>query len=199
MTNLNRPSEPASPPRTTSADVRRWFSGDDDRPNRCSLPAVAEFIGGRCGERYLVTLTDRRKLSPEEFSQNVGWALHQTNKAFFGTHYRRRRTVFLATYAVQERSANDGLHTHLIVGVPDGALDLKAFRPAGNVAEYLVGAWTGQAAVFRRGGGQHWRRIHDLTKTFGYLEKSGRAALNVEHVDVENTKFPTTYAVPNRG
>jgi hypothetical protein len=199
LTNVTRPPEPASPPKTTAADVRRWFSGDDDRPHRCSLPAVAEFIGGRCGERYLVTLTDRRKLSPEEFSQNVGWALHKTNKAFFGNRYRRGRTTFLATYAAQERTADDGLHTHLIVGVPDGALDLKAFPPNGNVAEHLVQAWIRQAPVYRRADGQDWRVVYDLDRAFAYLDKTGRAALNLDHVDVENTKFPTTYAVPDRG
>jgi hypothetical protein len=198
LTDELRPSQPALPPRTTSADVLRWFSAADDRALRCALPAVSDFIS-RCGERYLVTLTDRRKLSPAEFSQNVGWALHKTNKAFFGNQYRRGRTTFLATYAVQERTANDGLHTHLIVGVPDGALDLKAFPPNGNVAEHLVQTWIGQAAAFRRPDGQDWRAVYNLDRAFAYLDKTGRAALNVDHVDVENTKFPTAYAVPDRG
>lgn len=199
MTDELRPSQPALPPRTTSADVLRWFSAADDRQLRCALPAVADFISGRCGECYLVTLTDRRKLSPAEFSQNVGWVLHKANKAFFGNRYKRGRTTFLATYAVQERTAADGLHTHLIVGVPDGALDLKAFPPNGNVAEYLVQTWIGQEPVFRRADGQNWQTVYDLDGAFAYLDKTGRAALNVDHVDVENTKFPTTYAVPDRG
>lgn len=113
LTDELRPPEPAMPPRTTSADVLRWFSAADDRQLRCALPAVADFISSRCGERYLVTLTDQRKLSSQEFSQNIGRALHHTNKAFFGTHYKRHRTTFLATYAVQERTAAEGFRWHL--------------------------------------------------------------------------------------
>jgi hypothetical protein len=96
LTDNLRPPPSASPPRTTSADILRWFSPDDDRQLRCAVPTVAEFINGRCAERYLVTLTDRRQLSSQDFSQNVGRALHHTNKAFFGTHYKRRRTTFLS-------------------------------------------------------------------------------------------------------
>jgi hypothetical protein len=199
LTNELRPTDPVLPPRATTADVWRWFGGEDDRRQACPLPAVAEFIRTRCSERYFVTLTDRRKLSAEEFSRSVGWALHKTNEAFFGTHYKRRRAVFLATYAVQERTFRDGLHTHLVVGVPDGSLGLKPNRPAGAVGEYLVDVWTGAERSYRRREGQDWRPIADLDRLFGYVQKTIWSPAAFDHVDVGNTTFPTTYAVPDRG
>jgi hypothetical protein len=44
---------------------------------------------------------------------NQSFALHRVNAKLFGNAYARHRTIRLATYAVQESTAQSGLHTHL--------------------------------------------------------------------------------------
>lgn len=143
-----------------------------------------------------MTLTERRKLSASDFSQDVWRTLHRTNEAFFGTHYKRHRRVFLATYAVQERTLNDGLHAHIIVGVPTGSLELKPFKPKLTVPEFIVSAWRQGAPPYRRGDAQDWRPVHQIGGAFGYVEKTFRSATGIDALDVVNTTFPAGYAVP---
>ncbi len=138
-------------------------------------------------------------MSSGEFSRSVGWALHKTNEAFFGTAYRRRRAVFLASYAVQETTFREGLHTHLIIGVPDGALQLKPNKPITSAGEYLVEFWVQAEPRYRSRKAQDCRVANQLDGLFGYIHKTIRSPADFENVDVSNTTFPATYAVPKQG
>ena len=196
MTTGHRPAPDKRPPATTPADVRAWLGGAERQGQLCSIPSVGDFIERHCQDRYMVTLTDRRKLPSGEFSQDVGRALRRTNEAFFGTHYKRHRRVFLATYAIQERTLNDGLHAHIIVGVPIGSLDLKPFKPKLTVPEFIVSAWRQGAPAYRREQAQDWRPVHQIGGAFGYVEKTFWSAAGIENLDVVNSTFPAGYAVP---
>jgi hypothetical protein len=199
VTAHERPASPKQPPATTPTDVRRWFTGPQRALEICSIPSVGDFIERRCQDRYMVTLTDRRKLSAGELSRDVRWTLHRTNEAFFGTHYKRHRRVFLATYAVQEATLNEGLHAHIIVGVPTGSLDLKPFKPKLTVPDYIVTTWRLAAPGYRRGQAQDWRPADQVGGAFSYVEKTFWAAAGIDPLDLVNTTFPTEYAAPARG
>ncbi|MDO8379203.1 hypothetical protein [Phenylobacterium sp.] len=170
--------------------------GSDRNTFNCSIPVVGQFIDQHCRSKFMVTLTDRRQLRSSDLTREIAWAIHKTNQAFFGTAYRRHGKVFLATYTVHEKTLNDGLHAHLLVGVPDGALQLKPNQPGLSVPEHLVRAWSSVAPAYRRSEGQRWDPIWDLSGAFSYVQKGVRSATDIDTVDVMNTKFPTSYDCP---
>jgi|GEM_PF-3472770 len=183
------------PPRVSAADVNRWFGLSDLPQAAGTLPSVFSYLRANCAERYMVTLTDRRRLTSDQLTHDIGWTLHQANRALFGTAYKRHRKVSLATYVVHERTLNDGLHAHLIVGVPNGSLELKSFRRDVSVPELILQLWQNSGRAYRRAEGQDWRPVHDLRGAFGYLDKTVRAHTNIDPIDLVNTTFPKAYAV----
>lgn len=56
-----------------------------------------------CPDRYFVTLTSRRSLTPLAMTAEIGKVLHKVNAQLFGTHYSRKKVVRLATFTVHER------------------------------------------------------------------------------------------------
>jgi hypothetical protein len=175
-------------------EIESWFGHSMFKP--AAIPSVVDFISNHCPNRYLVTLTDRRKLSAEQLTSEVRRVIHITNKAYFGTHYTRRRRVFLATYTAQEMTINEGRHAHIVVGVPSGSLVLKPFAPAMAVPEFLVTKWVEAAPTYRRPAAQDWRPANVLAGAISYIEKTFKSDFDIENLDVENTTFPTAYSAP---
>jgi hypothetical protein len=161
--------------------------------NTTRLPTVERYISS-CPDRYFVTLTSRRHYDWITMSREVGQALHRVNKALFGTAYTRKGETRLATLAIQERSINEGLHTHLIVGVPEGQLDRKPNRPALNPGDLIVRTWIELDPVTRRANGQDAQEVWDLAGALRYSSKYVRMLSDFVNVDVNNTHIPTVPA-----
>lgn len=162
------------------------------------LRNVTEFIRD-CQERYLVTLTTRRHLASDVMSREVGEALHRVNTKLFGTAYTRKRTIRLATYAVQERTELSGLHTHLLVGVPDGSLNAKANPCKVPVPDLIIETWIAlDGHGVRRAQAQDARPIFDLTGAVSYVHKDVHRLDDFDAVDVLNSHAPTTPSCPGR-
>ena len=125
-----------------------------------------------CLETYFVTLTTKRRLSPETFSYEVRETFNRVNSKLFGTAFKRGRDgekVRLRTLAVQELTANDGLHTHMLVGVPDDSLSLKANPCPTPVPELIIQTWIDGDPHFRRREAQDIRPIHDFEGVRSYI------------------------------
>jgi hypothetical protein len=153
------------------------------------LPHAEHYIQA-CPNRYFVRLTTRYSYDEIGPSGEVSAALHRVNGSLFGTHYKRRKAVFLATLSVQERSFNDGLHTHILVGAPEDSLTLKANPAARSVCDLIQRTWMGADPRGRRADGQDAREIHDFASVSRYVRKTIRSWSDFDHVDVLNTPFP---------
>jgi hypothetical protein len=164
--------------------------------NALRLPTVERYIAS-CPDRYFVTLTSRRAFDWITMSAEVGQVLHRVNKALFGTAYTRKDEVRLATLAVQERSFNEGLHTHMLVGVPEGQLDRKPNRPLVNPGDLIIRTWVELDPAARRAKGQDSREVWDLSGALRYSYKYVRMLSDFDNVDLDNTHIPTVpSAVP---
>ncbi|WIY69751.1 hypothetical protein KB221_01705 [Aquidulcibacter paucihalophilus] len=96
------------------------------------------------------------------------------NGKLFGTAFKRGRNgekVRLRSLAVQELTANDGLHTHLLVGVPDDSLDLRATPCPTPVPDLIVQTWIAGDPHFRRREAQDVRPITDFEGARSYIMK----------------------------
>lgn len=146
-----------------------------------------------CPELYFVTLTTRRQVDKIGLSREVARLLAQVNKRLFGTAYSRRAEVSLVSFAVQEETINQGLHEHLVLGVPAGAADLKAHRCPKALPDLIVSAWCGLDQRGRRSpDAQDVRRVTDLSGVLAYVCKTGRSNSEIEFIDVLNTHIPTS-------
>lgn len=172
MSSLSRPS-------TTATDTDR------------RLHYVERFISG-CPDRYLVTLTTRRRLDPISMSVEVSKVLHRVNGQLFGTAYKRgdQNQMRLATMAVQERTFEDGLHTHILVGVPEDSLKLKAHPCRMPVPELIVKEWIAQDPQGRNAKGQDARELYDFSGARSYIYKDIRSLSDIDNLDVDNTRIP---------
>lgn len=153
------------------------------------LPEVERAIGG-CPDRYFVTLTSKRALTPQAMTTEVSKVLHRVNRRLFGTAYERHGCVRLATLAAQERSFRDGLHTHLLIGVPEGSLLLKAHPCRTPVTELVVETWIAGDPFYRRANGQDARDVYDFSGVRRYISKGIRTFDDFDHLDVLNTHVP---------
>ncbi|MBB5745215.1 hypothetical protein [Brevundimonas variabilis] len=153
------------------------------------LPSVEGYIAG-CPDRYFVSLTSGRRLDPLAFSSEVSKTLHRVNGALFGTHYKRGRKAMLATLAVQELTYDQGIHTHLIVGVPEGSLTLKANRCRIAISDLIVNTWVAGDPQHRRANGQDVRDVYDFSGVRRYIYKGIRADADCDNLDVHNTIIP---------
>jgi hypothetical protein len=218
-TNTRGPSEPimsrpaahletlGSPTRRSASEVNDWLAvahGDEGpsavrvaRPaSEMLLPDLKRYIE-RCPDRFFVTLTTKRRYDSMTFSAEVAATLHRVNTALFGTSYKRKRLVALATYAIQERTLNDGLHVHILVGVPEDSLTLKPNRPHLSVPQLITETWVEMDPEYRSIKAQDGRPTNRLRGAFGYIEKDVGGPGNIETVDLPNCYFPTiSAAVP---
>lgn len=153
------------------------------------LPHVERFISG-CPDRYFITLTTKRRLDETTFSVEVAKTMHRVNGALFGTAYRRRG-MKLATLAIQERTFNDGLHTHLLVGVPEGSLQLKANPCPIAVPDLIVATWVESDLQYRRANGQDARDVYDFSGVQRYIYKGVKTLSDFDNVDLRNTIIPS--------
>lgn len=138
----------------------------------------------------MVTLTTGRILDPLRFSRLLSELLHRLNTRLFGTSYSRHRRVQLATYAVQERSYSDGLHTHLLVGIPEGSLELKPHQTNLSLDDLIKQTWCG-LEPFACPEGQDIQRIYHLVGAANYLGKGVRRLPAFDNVDVLNCRLPS--------
>jgi len=160
------------------------------RPNQPRLPRVERAISS-CLETYLVTLTTKRRLSSNTFSNDVRETLNRVNGKLFGTAFKRGRNgekVRLRSLSVQELTANDGIHTHLIVGVPDDALGLRAIPCQTSVPELILQTWIDGDPHFRRLEAQDVRPITDFEGARSYIMKDIYTPDDfAERLDLTNT------------
>lgn len=158
------------------------------RRSRKWLPKVTDFIEA-CPERYFATLTTKQRLTSTALSEAVSDCLHRVNTALFGTAYRRRREVYLATYAVQESNFEQGLHTHMLIGVPDCSLQIKANPYRGEVPKLILDTW----CRLDHGGrlvGQDIKPVSDFAGACRYTNKNIFSLETFDNVDLQNTNFP---------
>jgi hypothetical protein len=127
-------------------------------------------------------------------SAEVRKVLHRVNKALFGTAYTRKGKARLATLAVQERSINQGLHTHMLVGVPEGQLDRKPNRTKTSPGDLIVKTWVELDPQARSAKGQDAREVWDFAGALHYSSKSISKLSNFDSVDVLNIHIPTVPA-----
>ena len=124
----------------------------------------------RCPDRYFVTFTTNWRLDPISFSEEVGKAMHRVNDRLYGPRYKRHG-MRLQTMAVQERTRAGTLHTHMLVGVPDGSLSLKANPCRVPVPELIVSTWIAGDRQYRRADAQDARDVYDFTGARSYISK----------------------------
>lgn len=174
-----RPASVSSPP-----------SRYDRRPR---LPSVERALSA-CPDRWMVTLTTKRRLIPTTFSAEVSETLKRVNSKLFGTAYKRGRDgkkVQLVTMAVQELTADQALHTHLLVGVPEGSLALKANPCTTPVPDLIIQTWIDGDPQYRRREAQYARELYDLAGGRSYISKDIWDLDDfAERFDVLNTFIP---------
>lgn len=141
-----------------------------------------------CPEKYLVTLTTRQPHDPLTLSKAVSEWQHRLNKKLFGMAYVRRGTR-MATYAVQELNFNQGMHTHLLVGLPEGALEQRANRPTLPFQILAIETWCALNHGRARKG-QDVRPITDFMGAYRYVHKTISNLNAVDHIDVMNLHIP---------
>lgn len=97
----------------------------------------------------------------------------------------------LVTLAVQERSIDQGLHTHVLVGVPDGSLGLKTIPCRTSVPTLITNTWVALDERGRRSANaQDSQDIYDLEGARRYVMKTIRSAANLIDYDFLNTIAP---------
>lgn len=138
----------------------------------------------------MVTLTTKRRYDSLGMTKLISDWQHRLNRQLFGTAYTRHRRVCMATYAVQELNFNQALHTHLLIGIPEGALNLKAHRHAQAFEVQAIDVWL-EFDHYGRRAGQDVRPITDFTGAYGYVHKTVRTLDAVDHIDVLNTHIPS--------
>lgn len=143
-----------------------------------------------CPDQYFVTLTSRRTLTSGALTAEVGKVLHKVNAKLFGTHYSRHKRVRLATYAVQERSYADGLHAHLLIGVPEGSLLLKANPCRERAGDLVISEWLRADPETRRAVGQDSQEIYNFSGVSSYVRKGVRSQQAIDNVDLHNCSLP---------
>lgn len=154
------------------------------------MPHIERIIRG-CPDRYMITLTTKRRPDDIALSIEVSKTLHRVNTALFGTHYSRKKRMMLATVAVQERSINQGLHTHILVGVPEGSLSLKAHPSRVAVPTLITSLWTQMDDRGRRSvHAQDARDIFDFDGAIRYITKTIRSHDDLTRADWLNTIAP---------
>lgn len=160
------------------------------RPNQPRLLRVERAISS-CLETYFITLTTKRRLTHEAFSRELRETLNRVNSKLFGTAFKRGRDgekVHLRILAHQELTADQGLHTHMLVGVPDGALALKANPCTIAVPDLIIQTWLNGDPQYRRREAQNVQVIYDFEGVRSYISKDVRSTADFDQVDIPNTR-----------
>ncbi|WBT06369.1 hypothetical protein PFY01_01425 [Brevundimonas vesicularis] len=108
----------------------------------------------------------------------------------FGTAFKRGRDgkkVHLRVLSHQEQTVDQGWHTHLLVGVPDGALTLKANPCTVAVPDLIIQTWLNGDPQFRRREAQNVQVIHEFEGVRSYISKDVRTLSDFDQVDLLNT------------
>lgn len=162
----------------------------DDRHLRL---ATVERDLAACPDRYLVTLTTKRQLASTTFSNDLRETMNRVNGKLFGTAFKRGRhgkKVHLVSLAIQETTVNGNLHTHMIVGVPEGSLSLKANPCPTPVPDLILNTWIAGDPQYRRKDAQDARPIDDLAGARSYISKDIWTLDDfAERADLLNTTF----------
>ncbi|WP_310541595.1 hypothetical protein [Phenylobacterium sp.] len=158
------------------------------RRSREWIPTVTDFISA-CSDRYFITLTTKRRVGAQELSRFVGECFHRVNTKLFGPKYGRRKKLFLATYVVHESNFDQGLHAHVLIGVPDGALHQKANPYLGDIGDLIIRTWC-NLDHGGRGVGQDVQAIGDFNGALRYVNKHVFSLGSFDAVDVLNTRVP---------
>jgi len=154
----------------------------DKRPR---LTNVLRSIDG-CSERYMATLTTGYSVTLELHRKALSDTLHRVNKKLFGNPYSRHGRVCLGTYAVQETTIDLGIHSHVLIGVPDEGRSVKAIKFEGRLADLLIGTWTSMCPGARPSG-QDVREITYFHGAANYIHKDVFNLSTFDNVDVMNT------------
>lgn len=174
---------------TTRVSTSARAIGQGDWNELSRLPVLEQAIRA-CPDRYFVTLTSRRSLTSGGLSTEVGKVLHKVNAKLFGTHYSRKKAVRLATFTVQERTWAEGLHAHLLIGVPEGSLALKANPAVMEVGQLIVSEWLRADPETRRANGQDSQEVYDFAGASSYVRKGIRSQEAFDNVDLPNCSLP---------
>jgi hypothetical protein len=163
------------------------YVGKSRRAQRLRIDSALNYIR-QCPERYFLTLTTKRRFEPLAMSRLVSEWQHRLNRQLFGTAYSRKKYVRLATYAVQELNFDQGVHTHLLVGIPEGALSLKTHRLDAPFEAQALSVW---CALDHSGriAGQDATPISNFEGICRYIHKTVR--FDIDNVDVMNTHIPS--------
>jgi hypothetical protein len=161
-----------------------------------SFRQVTDYIDN-CTDQYLITLTTRRSYDPITFSSEISNTMRRVNIGLFGTSYSRKKTLRLATFTIHERSFNEGLHAHMLVGVPNNSLNVKPFPCRTTAPDLILETWMSLDDVRKRNAkGQDAREISDFNGALGYVTKTINKLGDIEAVDVLNTTYPTSEKLP---
>lgn len=174
---------------TTRVSHSAWAQSEIDWNDLARFTVLEEAIMA-CPDQYFVTLTSRRTLTSGALTAEVGKVLHKVNAKLFGTHYSRHKRVRLATYAVQERSYADGLHAHLLIGVPEGSLLLKANPCRERAGDLVISEWLRADPETRRAVGQDSQEIYNFSGVSSYVRKGVRSQQAIDNVDLHNCSLP---------
>lgn len=120
--------------------------------------------------------------------------LKRVNAKLFGNAYKRGRDgkrMMLATLAYQELSQNQGLHTHMLVGVAEGSLSLKANPCKASVPDLIISTWLSGDRQYRRALGQDARAVYDFSGVGSYISKGVKSLSDFDNVDLANTIIPS--------
>ena len=164
--------------------------------NLLRFPVLEQAIRS-CPDQYFVTLTSRRSLTPLAMTAEVGKVLHKVNAQLFGTHYSRKKAIRLATFTVHERTYFDGLHAHILVGVPAGSLTLKAQPATSSAGDLIVSEWIRADPETRRQTAQDCQEVYDFNGVFSYVRKGLRSRDDSDNVDVHNCFLPHFPSAPS--
>ncbi len=143
-----------------------------------------------CFDKYVVTLTTKRRLTPETFSSELTKTLNRVNSRLFGTAFKRGRNgtkVRLLTLPYQERTVAQGVHTHMLVGVPDDSLAIKTNPCLTPVPDLIIQTWLDGDPSYRRREAQDVQKIYDFEGIRSYISKDVRSIANFDQVDLLNT------------
>ena len=120
------------------------------------------------------------------WAEEVGKAIFRVNDRLYGPHFKRHG-MRLQTMAVQERTRGGNLHTHMLVGVPEGSLALKANPCPLPVPELIVSTWIASHPQYRRADGQDARDVYEFSGARSYISKGLKTLTDFDNYDVLNT------------
>ena len=95
----------------------------------------------------------------------------------------------MATYAVRELNFNQGLHAHVLIGIPEGAMDRKPNRPRNSFEDEAIATW----CSLDHGGLPQGQNVQTVTGTAGvlnYMHKYVRNLDAMDNIDVMNLHIP---------